>query len=251
MAQFQKGATFQNNVPGDCTAEKLHQLVEAMTALPGLISEQTLASRPAVNDFLLILQAATGQLRKVDLASLFLPPGIEVPYGGTTAPDGWLLAYGQEVSRTEYAALFAIYGTSNGAGDGATTFNLPDYRGRAPFGKDNMGGSAAGRLTAGAGIDGAVLGASGGTDTVTLTTSQLPEHAHGMGGLTVTGVNFQNNTPNDGAQARMGSITLSNGVTYSNANSASGLSGNTANAGSGDAHSNLPPGIVRNWIIKT
>lgn len=68
-------------------------------------------------------------------------------YGGNSAPSGWLLCYGQAVSRTAYAALFAVIGTTFGAGDGSTTFNLPDARGRVLAGKDDMGGTAAGQLT--------------------------------------------------------------------------------------------------------
>lgn len=63
-----------------------------------------------------------------------LPPGVLVPYGGSSAPSGWLLCDGSAVSRTTYAALFAILSTTYGAGDGSTTFNLPDLRGRAPVG---------------------------------------------------------------------------------------------------------------------
>lgn len=79
-------------------------------------------------------------------------------------PNGYIYAAGQAVSRTTYAALFAKIGTSYGAGNGTTTFNVPDYRGVALFGKDNMGGTAANRLTAaGSGINGNVVGAMGGS----------------------------------------------------------------------------------------
>ena len=57
------------------------------------------------------------------------PVGVINPYGGATAPDGWLLCHGQALSRTEYADLFAVIGTSFGSGDGSTTFNVPDLRG--------------------------------------------------------------------------------------------------------------------------
>jgi len=61
----------------------------------------------------------------------FVPPGVVLPFAGTSAPAGFLLCGGQAVSRATYAALFAAIGTTFGAGDGSTTFNLPDLRGRA------------------------------------------------------------------------------------------------------------------------
>lgn len=73
--------------------------------------------------------------------------GTVLPFAGSTAPDGWLLCYGQAVSRTTYAVLFAVIGTTYGIGDGSTTFNVPDLRGRVAAGKDDMGGSAAGVIT--------------------------------------------------------------------------------------------------------
>lgn len=74
------------------------------------------------------------------------PSGVILPFAGTAAPTGWLLCYGQAISRTTYAALFTVLGTTFGVGDGSTTFNLPDMRGRGVAGKDDMGGSAASRL---------------------------------------------------------------------------------------------------------
>lgn len=108
-----------------------------------------------------------------------MPIGAGCDFWGTTAPAGFMFAYGQAISRTTYAECFAELGTSNGAGDGSTTFNLPDKRGRASFGKDNMGGSTAGRITnAGSGIVGTTLGAAGGLETHTLTEAQLAVHDH-------------------------------------------------------------------------
>jgi microcystin-dependent protein len=73
------------------------------------------------------------------------PPGAIVAYGGVTEPEGWLFCDGRAVSRATYAELFAAIGTRFGAGDGSSTFNLPDLRGRFPRGWDAMGGTAAGR----------------------------------------------------------------------------------------------------------
>ncbi len=72
-----------------------------------------------------------------------VPVGSMQPFGGTTGlvPSGWLLCDGTAISRTTYADLFAIIGTNYGAGDGATTFNLPDLRGRFLRGTDNGTGN--------------------------------------------------------------------------------------------------------------
>jgi len=67
----------------------------------------------------------------------------------SAVPAQWYLCYGQAISRSTYASLFAVIGTAWGAGDGSTTFNLPDLRGRSLFGQDNMGGVPANRLTSG------------------------------------------------------------------------------------------------------
>lgn len=80
-------------------------------------------------------------------ALVTIPSGMLAPFAGTSAPSGWFLCYGQAVSRTTYAALFTAIGTTYGTGDGSTTFNLPDLRGRTIAGVDDMGGSAASRLT--------------------------------------------------------------------------------------------------------
>ena len=70
------------------------------------------------------------------LGNAAMPSGSVMAWGGATAPSGWLLCQGQEVSRTEYASLFSAIGTAFGAGDTVMTFNLPDLRGRTPFGRD-------------------------------------------------------------------------------------------------------------------
>lgn len=102
-----------------------------------------------------------------------IPVGIILPYVSNTAPSGWLFCYGQAVSRTTYSALFALISTTFGAGDGVTTFNVPDMRGRVPVGSDAMGGVAASRVAA------ATLTSSGGAESSTA----LLSHTHGNGTL--------------------------------------------------------------------
>ena len=120
------------------------------------------------------------------------PPVVEVPVGGgmdwpwaaAQIPSWAILSYGQAISRTTYAALANLASLSAypyGNGDGSTTFNVADRRGRVGVGKDDMGGVAANRITAGiSGASGATLGAVFGAEGISLTTAQLPAHNHGV-----------------------------------------------------------------------
>ena len=122
-----------------------------------------------------------------------LPAGAVIPYAGSSAPANWLLCGGQAVSRTDYAALFAVIGTTYGSGNGSTTFNLPDLRGRVIAGEDDMGGTAANRLTsATSGITGTTLGAAGGDERL-----HLHQHAN-----TATFTGSAVNTANESSHTR-------------------------------------------------
>jgi hypothetical protein len=72
----------------------------------------------------------------IGVAPVNFPTGCVLPYAGTTAPEGWLLCDGSAVSRTDYAGLFAVLGSTHGQGDGSTTFHIPDLRGRFVRGVD-------------------------------------------------------------------------------------------------------------------
>lgn len=87
-------------------------------------------------------------------------------YGGTSAPAGWMFCNGQLLNVADNPALFAVLGTKFG-GDGVTTFGLPDMQGRVPVGAG-----------AGVGLGTYILGQSGGSETVTLLTSEMPSHIH-------------------------------------------------------------------------
>ena len=164
------------------------------------------------------------------------PPGVILPYGGSSAPSGYLLCQGQAVSRSTYAALFAVLGTRYGAGDGSSTFNLPDMRGRVPVGFD--GGQA----------EFNALGNAGGAKTHTLTVDEMPAHAHGWNRTTSGSssewsfdVPLHHRTTADGAVAGIGIGPSGDVVSYYT----------MANAGGGQAHNNLQPYITLNYIIKT
>lgn len=98
------------------------------------------------------------------MAYIPFPTGTILTFGGSVAPDGWLLCNGTNVSRTTYARLFAVLSTTYGAGDGSTTFTLPDMRGVYPRGAGTNGTANYGGVT-GHTPAGGVLGSKGGQKT--------------------------------------------------------------------------------------
>ncbi len=98
--------------------------------------------------------------------------------GRTDAPPGWLLAFGQDVSETTYAELFAAIAYNFG-NPGGGNFTLPDHRGRVVAGKDDMGSVSANRLTdQSGGLDGDTLGDTGGEEEHTQTEAEMVAHVH-------------------------------------------------------------------------
>jgi len=197
-------------------------------------------------------------------------PMVTVPIGGMiqwftdTAPSGFLLCYGQALSRTTYSALFAVIGTTFGSGDGSTTFNLPDLRGRLPLGQDDMGGSSANRVTDSDADD---LGGVDGDETKTIAEANLPIHSHAAGTLTGgahthTLSHIKENNGSPGIYPWADSILVSQGnndnpgrnTMGADARADSGgavaITGSTASTGSGTAMDVMNPFITVNYIIK-
>ncbi|CDK99463.1 exported protein of unknown function [Magnetospirillum gryphiswaldense MSR-1 v2] len=146
------------------------------------------------------------------------PTGSLIQFAGSAAPEGWLLCDGNAVSRSTYAALFAVVGTVYGVGDGATTFALPDLRGRAAIG--------AGQGTS---LTNRTLGDKVGAETHVLSVAEMPSHSH----------NYESHRPSSGAGGPV--LGSSDGVLVQTTNS----------VGSNAPHNNMPPSLALNFIIKT
>lgn len=156
------------------------------------------------------------------------PTGASLEFAGATAPTGWLLQDGSAVSRTTYSDLFAVIGTIHGAGDGLTTFNVPDHRGRV--------GVGVGTATGANGATAHTLGQKGGEETHALTAAENGPHTHNVNmrwGGTIGAGNAADAPPRSygGTLDSVSFFTLS--------------------SGSGTPHNTLPPYIGLNYIIKT
>jgi microcystin-dependent protein len=180
--------------------------------------------------------------------AVLLPVGTIHDYAGTAAPTGWLLCYGQEVSQSTYTQLYSVIGTAWGTASTATAFIIPDLRGRALFGKDDMGGSAANRVTnAVSGIAGATLGAVGGTQSITITQASLPAVAPTFTGTPQTVSISQAVLTSSGVQGQSGAGGfLGNTITPTVSMTPSGT---ISNLGSGTALGSMNPTAIVNKII--
>lgn len=159
------------------------------------------------------------------------PTGSIQMYAGSAAPTGFLLCDGSAVSRTTYADLFAVLSTTYGVGDGATTFNVPDLRGRIPIGVGTGtggGASGTGLPSGGSSLTAVSRGTWKGAETHTLAESEMPAHTHSNVG------NVPVNNSAGGAQPIVQSS-----------------SGTSASTGGGGAHNNMQPVMGLNFIIKT
>jgi microcystin-dependent protein len=182
-----------------------------------------------------------------------IPLGGLLPYIGTTAPNSaFVLPFGQAISRTTYATLFTLISTTFGAGDGSTTFNVPDLRGSILGGKDDMGGSARNLITnAGSGIVGTTLGASGGAQTIMLAQSALPNVTLTWTQSTGTVPGIPNAAISNACTAGSGNASPFNASsmttgTVTVTGTISSLNGNVTQT----AVNKMPPTIIVNYILR-
>ena len=168
-----------------------------------------------------------------EIRSVLTPSGSITMFGGALAPLGYLLCDGSAVSRTLFADLFTAIGTTYGVGNGTTTFNVPDLRGRAPIGAG-----------AGVGLTPHALAATGGAETVTLDATMMPSHTHGT------------NAP--GGQGNLG-LVLADGTNTATAVDASAgelkiwdlpHALTISNTGGGLPHANMQPWLALSFIIQ-
>jgi len=175
-----------------------------------------------------------------------IPAGVMMPFAGSTPPTGYLLCDGTAVSRTTYADLFSIIGTTYGTGDESTTFNVPNTKGKVLVGYN----SSESEFNS--------LGETGGEKTHTLSQSEMPSHYHSVSLTTSTNGShthsYQKGDPGDnsitdasGSHDEYDDISATTGSAGSHNHS---VSGNTGSKGSSSAHNNIQPYITINYIIK-
>ena len=174
-------------------------------------------------------------LREAFEERIKVEPGMIMAFAGGAAPNGWLLCDGSAVSRVTYSALFAVIGTTYGSGNGSTTFNVPDARGRTLIGAGS-----------GVGLTARSLGSTVGEETHVLSTAEMPSHAHTDSGHdhAVTFGNQIINTSGPVSYGGTGSTAgdVTNNTTYGSANIQA--------TGGGGAHNNMQPSLAVSCIIK-
>lgn len=168
-----------------------------------------------------------------------IPTATVVPWTDSSLPTGFLECNGAAVSRSTYSALYAIIGTTYGAGDGVNTFNIPDLQDEVVVGKS---GTKALASTGGANTVASTGNVGGSTANATLSTSQLASHSHTVpaGG-----------SPVDGQAANKTDSAGSTSYPSGNTGSGTGHSHNMSATFTGDATSVLQPYLTLIYIIKT
>lgn len=211
------------------------------------VADDGIGSTQLATDAVETINIKDGEVTSAKLAasavSTLMPAGLVLPYAGGSAPSGYLVCDGSAVSRTTYATLFTALGgaaSPYGSGDGSTTFNVPDLRGRVIAGHDiAVGGSTADRLTGlTGGVNSDTVGNAGGEQTQTLSVAQMPAHTHD------TEAGAGNPSPGIGTGSNV-SVNLS---IFDLVARQSILAKST---GGGGAHNNVQPTMILNYIIKT
>ena len=206
--------------PGNSTSLASVTVGETTTLEPG--ADATVTNVGTAKDLILDFGIPQGEMGSPGETE---PIGTIKMYGGTTAPNGYMFANGQAISRTTYSDLFAIYGTTFGAGDGSTTFNLPNLNGRTPVGL-NASDS-----------DFNTIGKTGGEKTHTLTQSELAAHRHGFqGGAALF------TQPDQGVKGLGPGPYWVEGV--------GAITTTSTDGGANQPHNNMQPYMVLNYIIK-
>jgi len=245
----------QHNIPLEDVAQALSQCIKRDGSTPGLRNQ-------SLSGFLITDMGDArnpGDAVNKRMLDAMIPVGSIQAFAGGNPPPGWLLCGGQAVSRATYAALFSVVGGAFGSGDGGSTFNLPDFRGRVLVGRDDMGGPAANRVTPGnCGINGGWIGSAGGAESIVLTEAQMPYHRHegntaGGGGHNHQGYDSRSSMP--GAGQFLVSSNGEDGPMH--AVGTTGWAGDhihyveTNFKGGNGAHMNVQPSIIINYIIRT
>ena len=189
---------------------------------------------PVANDFMQNYIALKTAIDALSIAGTVIPPGVIEAFAGPVVPTGWLTCDGSAVSRSGFSGLFAVIGTTWGVGDGSTTFNLPDLRGRAPIGAG-----------LGTGLSARTLASLFGEETHRLTAGEMPAHGHGVTDPGHSHPLQSASTQEGGSQ--VAESANSSGTIFT----LSALTGiSIQSAGGGGVHNNMPPSAVVQWIIK-
>lgn len=194
-----------------------------------------------------------------------MPKGAILDFPGGVVPPGWLLCYGQNVSRTAFNFLFAVIGTIYGSGDGSTTFGIPDLRGRTVVGKDDMGGVASGRITSTFfGSLPTTLGNPGGAQAIGLTIFNIPQFTPAGsivgGSINVTDANnylvngtaaqtIVNGTLGSGGFGWSNAPSVLHGLSLSGSLTGASFSGTPFGQPSPSGFSVIQPSLILNKII--
>jgi microcystin-dependent protein len=237
------------------------QMIDQGAALTGLTNKLALNAASGdlyyTNSSGVPVQITQGSSITSPTSSAALPTGGVMPFAGTAAPTGWLLADGTAVDRTVYAALFGVIGTIYGTGDGSTTFNVPNMSGRVAVGVGSYTDPVSGAITRS-------LAQSAGAEKHIITPNEGPSHTHVQSPHThsVTDPGHFHTvsadlSPSGGLTALQGTQNGSGFATNFNTNSkTTGVTVNSTTAVNLDAgadypHNNMQPYLGLNYIIKT